>query len=649
MKGRGQPHGGRRPLGGDPGDPALPVAGQGSLAAVRPSHRARWRAGVLVAVHLAIAAHAAHFLVAGRTLSPVEPSESMYTLELGQINAGFIFFGVALLATVVFGRFVCGWGCHLVALQDLCGWIMKRLGVRPRPFRSRLLVFGPLALAIYMFVWPSLRRAWGATPDPFPGFSNHLVTSGFWETFPGPLFAVLTLAVCGFAAVYFLGAKGFCTYGCPYGALFAAADSVATGRILVSDACNQCGHCTATCTSNVRVHEEVKHHGMVVDVGCMKCMDCVSVCPTGALRYGFTAPWSRWRGQAAERRPRRRYDFSWIEEAVMAVLALGGFLAFRGLYDGPPLLMSVALGVLTAFVALRLWRLVRGADVGLQNVRLKLGGRLRPAGRVFAAVAVGWLAFAAHSGFVQWHRARGSHFLARSEASRAEVLSGEFHTRTYSDAHREAIERAYRHLALADRWGAFDVAEIELGLAWLHLLRGEPATAEGNIRAAIALDPSQPRRHHDHADFLLSQGRADEAVEAIRRAHALADPSAEERFRLGALLASLERYEEAAIELQRLVAEVPASASARYNLGGVYRRLGRLGAAEEQLREAAAIDPGDPDTRVELGLALMEQGRTREALEQLRGAVDLAPERTESRVYLSDLIRRLEQEGGVGN
>jgi tetratricopeptide (TPR) repeat protein/NAD-dependent dihydropyrimidine dehydrogenase PreA subunit len=628
---------------GDPGDPALPVAGQGVLAGVRRSRRGRWRALVLLAVHVAIAAHVAHFLVAGRTLSPVEPSESMYTLELGELNAGFVFFAAALLGTALFGRFFCGWGCHLVALQDLCGWAMKRLGIRPRPFRSRLLVYGPLALAFYMFVWPTARRLWADPPRPFPGFSNHLVTTGFWETFPGVAFAALTFAVCGFAAVYFLGAKGFCTYGCPYGAFFAAADRLAPGRILVSDACTQCGHCTATCTSNVRVHEEVRLHEMVVDAGCMKCMDCVSVCPTGALRYGFVAPWRR---PAAKGPARRRYDLSWGEELILAAVALGGFLAFRGLYDGPPLLMSAGLGAITAFLVQRSWRLWRDADVGLQSLRLKRAGRLRPAGAAFAVASAAWLAFAAHSGFVQWHRTRGRQLLAQGEATRDEVLGGTFHGRDYSAEHDAAMRRAYRHLELADRWGLFGVADVKLGLAWLHLLRDEPAAAEREIRAAVALDPSLAGRQRDLADFLLSQGRTAEAADAFVRAHELEQPTAAEHFRLGALLASLERYEEAARELEAAVEQAPDSAPARYNLGGVYRRMGRSADAVEQLRAAAALDSEDADTRVELALALKDQGRLEEAVAELRRAVALAPERAETRLYLNDLIRRWELESG---
>ena len=131
----------------------------------------------------------------------------------------------------------------------------------------------------------------GARHEPLiPKFTNHLVTTNFWETFPSVAVAIPFLFICGFMTVYFLGQKGFCTYACPYGGFFGLADKLSPGKIRVTDACNQCGHCTATCTSNVLVHAEVKQYGMVVDPGCMKCMDCISVCPNDALYFGFGKP-----------------------------------------------------------------------------------------------------------------------------------------------------------------------------------------------------------------------------------------------------------------------------------------------------------------------------------------------------------------------
>ncbi|NIM62839.1 MAG: 4Fe-4S binding protein, partial [Acidobacteria bacterium] len=486
----------------DFGDPELPVAGRGSLSAIRPSHRSKWRAAVLIGVHVAIAVHATHFLLAGRTVSPVEPSEAMYTLELGYVNAGFVFFAVALLATLVFGRFFCGWGCHLVALQDFCGWLMKKAGIRPRPFRSRLLLWIPLAYGIYMFVWPTpkrlvvmpwLERVWPAAAQwfgpvaEFQGFSNHLMTDSFWKTFPGPVFAVLTLLTCGFAAVYFLGAKGFCTYGCPYGGFFGVLDQWSPGSIVVDDNCEGCGHCTATCTSNVLVHEEVRLFGKVVDPGCMKCMDCVSVCPNDALSFGWAKPSALTAKKQVERAV--RYDLSRLEELSLLGVFFVAVFAFRRLYDGPPLLMAIGLAGITAFVALKAVRLLRRHTVRLQNLELKLGGRLTRSGRVVLVVTVLWLAFTAHSGLVQAQRKLAQYHFKQIQASRADVLSGAFHDRRYPDEHHDAAAASFEHFRAAARWGLIRVPEIELGLAWGHLLRDEVDAAVARIRGVLEDQP----------------------------------------------------------------------------------------------------------------------------------------------------------------
>ncbi len=121
----------------------------------------------------------------------------------------------------------------------------------------------------------------------------------------------LTFLVCGFAAVYFLGAKGFCTYACPYGAVFAAADRVAPMRIRVTDACEGCGHCTAVCTSNVLVHQEVRDYGMVVDSGCMKCRDCVSGLPQRRALLRRRADSLFAKPRVARPEP-RRYPLAWL-------------------------------------------------------------------------------------------------------------------------------------------------------------------------------------------------------------------------------------------------------------------------------------------------------------------------------------------------
>jgi tetratricopeptide (TPR) repeat protein/ferredoxin len=516
-----------------------------------------------------------------------------------------------------------------------------------------MLAWAPAVLAFYMFLWPTLARLgrtllarldWfdATVPPPFPGFTSHLTTDAFWATFPGPVFAVATLATCGFAAVYFLGAKGFCTYGCPYGALFGGLDRLSPGKIVVDDSCEQCGHCTATCTSNVLVHEEVRLFGEVTDPGCMKCMDCVSVCPKNALRFSFSTP-SLFKRAAAGSRRSRRYTLTTGEEIALAMICVGSTLAFRGLYDGPPLLMSIGLGGITAFVALQLWRLRSAATVRIQSLVLKAGGVVSPAGRAFAAVTLIWLAFTTHSAVVQWERARGRVALERTESTRDEALSGAFAARNYSPAHERAVESAHAHFTRADRWGLVDVLEIKLGLAWAQLLRDESAEAERSLEEALALFPSEAELHQHRIDFLAARGRAGEALEALEEKIRVADDvTAADHFVLGGSLVGAGRSVEAIESFTRAVELTPDSAEARFNLGGLLRRSGRNAEAVEQFELAAALDARDPGTRVELGLAYAAVGRGEDAVREFRTAIELDPQSPESRLHLPELIRQVE-------
>lgn len=626
----------------DPGpDTALPIRGQPGGGKMKKSAMGRRRATVLVAVHLLMTGHVIHYLHAGKTLSPVEPSEAMYTLRDGYLNAGFIFFAVALLSTLVFGRFVCGWGCHLVAYQDLCGWIMKKLHVKPKPFRSRLMVFVPLGLALYMFAYPSVYRVLFPSPQTaFPGLTNHLMTDAFWKTFPGPVIAVLSVLVCGFAAVYFLGAKGFCTYACPYGGFFAPMDRVSVGRVLVNDDCEQCGHCTANCTSNVRVNEEVKLYGMVVDPGCMKCLDCVSVCPKNALRFGFGAP-SVFKGKPEGTRSKIRYDFGLVEELMLVLVLLGTVCAMRGLYDGPPLLASVALGGITAYATLKLWRLLRDPTVRVQNLKIKSAGRLTRAGVMFAGATAVWLLFTAHSGLVQWHRAWGRYYLERTEATQHQVFAGLTKTADYSDQHYAAVEKCFRHFSLADRWGLVDTLEVKLGLAWTNLLRGDVGRAEQLVRAAIAIRPEDRQLHDQLAKVLLLRGRAAEAIDVLESLTRMGSPTAAEHFELAVLLTKTGRTVQAITHYRECIRLAPESHEAYYNLGGLLGRAGQYDQAIQYLQEARRILPGDSDTMIELGLAHAGAGHLEEAVRSLRRAVELAPNDPGPRLQLNMLLRDL--------
>ncbi|MSR62150.1 MAG: 4Fe-4S binding protein [Planctomycetes bacterium] len=474
---------------------------------VKRSSRAWKRALVLLAVHGAIAAHLVHWQANGTTLTPLEPSEAGETLTTGAINAGFVLLVLLILSTLVLGRFFCGWACHVVAYQDACAWLLARLGWKPKPIRSRLLVFVPLLAAFEMFALPSLQRFLAG--HGFPELSWHLTTDSFWERFPGPWIALTTLLVAGFALVWFFGAKGFCTYGCPYGALFGVAERVAPGRIRVTDACEGCGHCTAVCTSNVRVHQEVREHGMVVDAGCMKCLDCVSVCPKEALYFGF-GPLPK-----VSQRAKRRFDFGWGEELLLALVFGLAIYAFRGLYGAVPLLLAIGLALLAAGSAVALARLVRRRELKWQHVALKRAGRLTRGGALACALFPGLLAFTGHSAFVQWQAREGNRALSEAAA----LARG-------SSAWNEAVERAARHLSRASAAGLVPSAELENKLGQVLVARGASAEAETHLARAAELDPRNKSARLFLAHLLSERGAMAAACARLLEVHALdpADP-----------------------------------------------------------------------------------------------------------------------------
>ena len=109
----------------------------------------RWklRLTILLIVQIAMIVHIIIWWIGvpygWQTLSPVEPSEAIETVSDGIINAGAVFFAVALLSTAILGRWFCGWGCHVVLLQDGCLRLLRMVGIRPRAFRSRLLMLAP--------------------------------------------------------------------------------------------------------------------------------------------------------------------------------------------------------------------------------------------------------------------------------------------------------------------------------------------------------------------------------------------------------------------------------------------------------------------------------------------------------------------------
>jgi polyferredoxin len=569
-------------------------------------------------------AHFVQWRLMGRTVSPIEPSESMYTLQNGAINAGFIFFMLAIIATFIFGRFVCGWGCHILALQDLCAWMLKKMGLKPRPFRSRLLVFVPLIAGLYMFVFPVVIRALSKPPDAtlIPGFTNHLITTEFWATFPPFWLAVPFLFICGFTTVYFLGSKGFCTYACPYGGFFGVAEKVAPGRIRVNEACNECGHCTAVCTSNVIVHQEVKQYGMVVDPGCMKCMDCVSVCPNDALYFGFGKP-----AAAVKKTLERNYSLTWPEEIAAAVIFLASYLAVWDVYQLIPMLMSLGIASVSTFLALRVWKLYRANDLSFYRFSLKSNGIVRNGGWIFVFFSTIWLGLNGHSGWIRYHEYLGSQEFRQLQIPDELALATSDVGRWLSVNEKQNIEDGSRHLKLATDNGFLSNADAIQKLAWFEFLSGKTQNAVDLLaRAAAAQSGSSKGLGLYYKGAILNRQSAyEDALTSLDQAIAERPDLASAHEEKGVALWQLGRRDEAISEWETLTGENSGRVLALNFLAGAYSFIDstKSNAFEEK---AETLTPNDPLFHWMLGTRLEKLGMRTWAEKHFARAEELNPE-----------------------
>jgi tetratricopeptide (TPR) repeat protein/polyferredoxin len=614
----------------------------------RPLKYARWRAMALASVYVLFGVHIAHWRLNGSTLAPLELNEVMYTLEAGVVTAGFLLMATLFLATAFVGRFFCSWACHIIALEDLCAWLLAKAGIRTRPVRSRLLLLVPSAALLYMFVWPQILRIHQGRPLPRLRVLTDeadwasFVTSDFWRNLPDPWIAGLTFAVCGFAVVYFLGSRSFCLHACPYGAVFAAVDRIAPGRISLTGHCEQCGICTSICSSHVRVHEEIARFGKVVDTSCMKDLDCVSACPQQALSFRFTRPAGLDSFSATGRR-RLRYDFSLAEELMMAAIFLAVLLVFRGLYTAVPFLMTLGLAGIVSYLTLICLRLARRPDVRLIPFRLKRAGRLTTSGTVFGAMMTVFGLFFVHSAYIRYHEALGQ------RAFDAVRLAWE---RAEAPLPSDSLRSAVHHLTAARRRGLFRPLVRDQQLASLHLKGADPALAQPYLRRIVDADPWDTDSRLALAQLLAKSGRLEDAETETRAMLAAVDRSAAGKAPdrppelaggyalLGAIHAARDESE-AAIEAYRTAAaEDPANVPVRMALGGLLAEGGRYSEAAATFREAATLRPDLAEASFNLAVALEKSGNETGAIEAYEEMLVLFPHDVETLLNLGFLVAR---------
>jgi ferredoxin-type protein NapH len=198
--------------------------------------------------------------------------------------------GLIGLFGVVLGRLVCGWLCPFGLIQELLYRIHSRK-VRIGPTRLRFLKYGMLVVLVILM--PLLVRDAFGVGDPW--FCKLVCPAGTLEAAlplmalnaslrgaAGWLFAwkasLLVAAVAASVVVY----RPFCRFVCPLGAIYGLFNRISFVQLACDHAsCTQCGACADVCRMGVdpSVH--------ATDPECIRCSDCVAVCPVHALSLGL--------------------------------------------------------------------------------------------------------------------------------------------------------------------------------------------------------------------------------------------------------------------------------------------------------------------------------------------------------------------------
>lgn len=188
-------------------------------------------------------------------------------------------------ATVLVGRFFCGFFCSFGAVQDLLWLGSHRLralfpGKRNLKKADRIFRFAKYAVLFYfiIFIWSGVTAV--KTAGPWQVFGQY-VSFGHW---PGlkPLLSVggvlLLLIFIGSLFVQ----RFFCRYFCPMGAIYSLISQ--TSFLKIDKPWEECGKCHL-CTSKCTMGMDLTKKDRIAGGECISCQKCVSWCPKGNAHF----------------------------------------------------------------------------------------------------------------------------------------------------------------------------------------------------------------------------------------------------------------------------------------------------------------------------------------------------------------------------
>lgn len=158
-----------------------------------------------------------------------------------------------------------------------------------------------------------------------------------------------------------------------------------------------------------------------------------------------------------------------------------------------------------------------------------------------------------------------------------------------------------------------DLAEAHVLLATIEREQWQWAEAEAEYKRALNLNPNDAGAHIGLAEWLMCQGRMDEALNWARRAREL-DPVGVAGVSIGWILFHARRYDEAIRELRSELAVHPDDVWAQSTLGFALMAKGQPEEASSILEQTMSLMKSSPGSLELLASAYARAGRRSEAL-----------------------------------
>jgi eukaryotic-like serine/threonine-protein kinase len=173
-----------------------------------------------------------------------------------------------------------------------------------------------------------------------------------------------------------------------------------------------------------------------------------------------------------------------------------------------------------------------------------------------------------------------------------------------------------------------DLAEAHTPLAallWLH--DWEWAQAQTEFKRSLELSPSYPTANHWCAEYTMTMGRHNEALDRINDGHAFDPLSLIINVAVGWAFYCARRYEEAIDQLRRTIELDPNYPVGYWILGLLFRKTGCYELAIAEGEKGVKLSGGSPLMRAALAHTFGTAGRTNEALQLLDDLTKLAEQK----------------------